>query len=83
MKIAVAPLMLVLTCLQAGASCRSEVGARQADRYVAQCKEVSPATHPPCNAQNACALIVGEIKRGCGLLGRADAPAYCKAYLAR
>ena len=43
----------------------------------------TPATHQPCNAQNACALIIAEIKRGCGLLERADAPTYCEAYLRR
>jgi hypothetical protein len=61
-------------------SCRAEVGARQADIYVAQCRDVSPATHPPCNAQNPCALIIAEIKRGCAFLAPAEKPAYCKKY---
>jgi hypothetical protein len=46
---------------------------------VSQCLEVSPATHPPCNAANACAQIQGEIRRGCTLLGK-DAPAFCTTY---
>ena len=61
-------------------SCRTEVGARQADIYVKQCREVSPATHPPCNAQNPCALITAEIKRGCRMLSAAEAPAFCRKY---
>ncbi len=71
--------ILLLAGAQAQASCRSEVGTRQANLYVKQCREVSPATHPPCNAQNSCALITGEIKRACALLGN-DAPAYCGKY---
>ncbi|MBS0293379.1 MAG: DUF1311 domain-containing protein [Proteobacteria bacterium] len=60
-------------------SCAEEAGAVKAERYVAQCLQVSPATHPPCNAANACALIADEIKRGCGLLGK-DAPKFCTDY---
>ncbi|WP_369944041.1 hypothetical protein [Xanthomonas medicagonis] len=37
------------------------------------CRAVSPATHPPCNAANSCAMIDDEIARGCALLGR-DGP---------
>ena len=59
--------------------CRASVGAEQAANYVRQCTEVSPATHPPCNASNACALIIAEIRRGCRLIG-ASAPAFCNAY---
>jgi hypothetical protein len=65
-------------------SCRQEVGRVKAQTYVKQCTEVSPATHPPCNAANACSLIIDEIKRGCGMLPKGDAstPAYCASYLA-
>ncbi len=35
-----------------------------------------PATRPPCNAANSCALIQEEITRDCAFLGK-DAPAYC------
>jgi len=65
------------------ASCRGEIGAAKAAALVRQCTEVSPATHPPCNASNPCALIIGEIKRGCGLLasgGSPPAPAFCRKY---
>jgi hypothetical protein len=57
-------------------SCASERDAAAVSALVEQCKQVSPATHPPCNAENACAMIEGEIARGCGLLG-ADAPGFC------
>jgi uncharacterized protein len=59
--------------------CQASVGAQQAAIYVKQCTEVSPATHPPCNASNACALIISEIRRGCAMIG-ARAPAFCAAY---
>jgi uncharacterized protein len=60
-------------------SCAASVGAEQAATYVRQCTDVSPATHPPCNASNACALIISEIRRGCALIG-SSAPAFCAAY---
>jgi hypothetical protein len=60
-------------------ACSQEKGARAAAALVDQCLRVSPATHPPCNASNACGLIQDEIDRGCGLLkndpGR---PAFCR-----
>jgi hypothetical protein len=62
-------------------SCSQEVGADQAQTFVNHCLEVSPATRPPCNAENACQLIVGEIWRGCDMLGE-DRPAFCADYCA-
>jgi Protein of unknown function (DUF3011) len=62
-----------------GVSCRRAVGPDQADRLVDQCLKVSPATHPPCNADNSCVLIRDEIRRGCRMLGR-DAPSFCDEY---
>jgi hypothetical protein len=81
-------MLMVPAILLAGAqaqalaqgSCRAEVGARQADIYVKQCIEVSPATRPPCNALNPCALIIAEIKRGCRMLSPAETPAFCRTY---
>lgn len=61
------------------APCRQTAGAAKAQQYVQQCTEVSPATHPPCSAQNACSLITDEIKRGCAMIG-AGAPAFCASY---
>ena len=48
-------------------SCSAEIGAAAAARRVAVCRNVSPATHPPCNAANSCALIEDEIARSCAL----------------
>ena len=60
-------------------SCLKRVGAVRANELVRQCLKVSPATHPPCNADNACSLIRDEIKRGCALIG-AGAPQFCAQY---
>ena len=60
-------------------SCSQAVGRERADRLIGECLQVSPATHPPCNAQNSCILIIDEIKRGCALLGN-QAPAFCGEY---
>jgi hypothetical protein len=57
--------------------CAGEIGLPAARRLVEQCSDVSPATRPPCNTSNACALIRDEIERGCGFL-KEDAPAFCK-----
>jgi len=63
----------------AAQTCTEEVGADEAQTYVDHCLEVSPATRPPCNAENACQLIVEEIVRGCDMLGE-DAPEFCADY---
>jgi len=62
----------------ASPSCTETAGPQTARRLVEQCLQVSPATHPPCNAANACALIKDEIRRGCALLSK-DAPTFCAA----
>lgn len=59
--------------------CRDTAGAEKAKTLVQECLEVSPATHPPCNAANACSLIVDEIARGCAMIDR-DPPAFCAEY---
>jgi len=61
-------------------SCTAEVGAVEAQDYVDICIAVSPATRPPCNADNPCQLIWDEISRGCAMLG-SDAPRECDDYL--
>ncbi|HJS86952.1 MAG TPA: hypothetical protein VJ779_15965, partial [Acetobacteraceae bacterium] len=58
-------------------SCRESAGADLAERYVRQCTKVSPATHPPCNAQNPCDEILAEVYRGCRLLTAAERPDFC------
>lgn len=60
-------------------TCLNAVGVERSRQLVNECLQVSPATHPPCNAQNACSLIVDEIKRGCALIGE-GAPGFCAEY---
>lgn len=61
-------------------SCQSQIGEAAAARLVERCIAVSPATHPPCNVANPCALIQGEIDRACGGYGPDEAkPAECSA----
>lgn len=50
-------------------SCEAQIGAGRAKALVDQCRSVSPATRPPCNAANSCALIRDEITRSCNLFG--------------
>lgn len=50
-------------------SCKQELGDTQAAALVQQCVSVSPATHPPCNAANSCALVRAEVARSCRFLG--------------
>jgi hypothetical protein len=59
-------------------SCSAELGAQAASVLVQQCAQVSPATHPPCNAENSCEMIRSEIKRGCEYIGAGGQPSYCK-----
>lgn len=50
-------------------ACSAEIGAAEAKALVDQCRAVSPATRPPCNAANSCAMIRSEIIRSCALFG--------------
>jgi len=59
-------------------SCSDDRGAEEAAQLVQQCTQVSPATHPPCNAANTCHMIESEIARGCGLL-TGKKPDFCAA----
>jgi hypothetical protein len=72
-------LTIVTAAAHAEPSCHQTAGAEKARQMVQQCLEVSPATHPPCNASNACPLIEDEIRRGCVMLGK-DAPAFCAPF---
>ncbi|MBZ9861554.1 MULTISPECIES: lysozyme inhibitor LprI family protein [unclassified Mesorhizobium] len=60
--------------------CVQSAGKAKSDQYVSQCVQVSPATHPPCNGQNACSMMIDEIKRGCAMIGNDNPPAFCSAY---
>ena len=55
------------------------IGEAAAARLVERCIKVSPATHPPCHADNPCALIRGEIDRSCKLWDK-DPPAECRSF---
>lgn len=62
-------------------SCTAEIGAAKASTLVDQCINISPATHPPCNAANPCEMIRSEIQRGCDLARPdGDVPDYCAEY---
>lgn len=50
-----------------GDACRDEIGPVAAKRLAAQCRDASPATHPPCNVANSCAMMRDEIERSCRL----------------
>ena len=63
----------------AQSSCAGARGKKEAQELVDRCLQVSPATHPPCNAQNSCELMEDEIRRSCKLLA-AGAPGICAEY---
>jgi len=67
------------TAAATATGCAAEVGAARAERYVAQCQQVSPATHPPCNVANPCGVMLDEIRRSCAMFEK-DAPAFCAGY---
>ncbi len=55
-------------------SCSAEIGGSAATEKVAVCRNVSPATHPPCNVANSCAMIDDEIARSCALFDGKGSP---------
>jgi uncharacterized protein len=59
--------------------CRDVVGAAQAASYVNDCVAVATETHPPCNADNSCELMVSHNIFRCAGLGD-GAPKLCAAY---
>jgi len=59
--------------------CRDVVGAAQAAIYVNDCTAVASETHPPCNADNSCELIISHNIFRCAGLGD-GAPKLCAAY---
>ena len=63
-------------------SCHQSIGPQLAAKLVDQCRQVSPATRPPCNANNACEVVSSEIDRSCNLLsGGNQAPSFCTAQI--
>ena len=64
----------------ASASCETTLGPVAAAALVKRCIAVSPATRPPCNVANPCALVQGEIDRSCAMYGPDEPkPAECSA----
>ena len=64
----------------AEAACSATLGEAKAAALVKRCIAVSPATHPPCNVQNPCALIQGEIDRSCAMYSPGETkPVECSA----
>jgi hypothetical protein len=59
--------------------CIQAEDAERSKKLVEECIQVSPATHPPCNSQNSCQLIIDEIKRSCSLLGQSKS-SFCAEY---
>ena len=55
-------------------SCADDIGATAAESRVQTCLAVSPATHPPCNTANTCAMIDDEIARSCALFDGQGSP---------
>ncbi|MEI9905720.1 MAG: hypothetical protein WDN06_18645 [Asticcacaulis sp.] len=62
----------------ASATCTDEIGQSAAQKLADRCIAVSPATHPPCNAENTCKMIQDEIDRACAMYGAGEKkPAEC------
>jgi uncharacterized protein len=59
--------------------CRDTVGSKQAAAYVKECIAVATETHPPCNADNFCELIVSHNIYRCAGLGD-QGPKSCATY---
>lgn len=49
-------------------TCSSQRGEGTAWQLARTCREVSPATRPPCNPLNSCAMIQSEIARSCAVI---------------
>jgi hypothetical protein len=66
----------------ADGSCRATAGPQKSAELVRQCKAVSEATHPPCNAANPCDMLVEEIARSCAARRESHIaiPAFCGQY---
>ncbi len=61
-------------------TCTDSIGEAAAVRLAERCTMVSPASHPPCNPANACALIQDEIDRSCAMYGPGETkPEECAA----
>jgi len=75
-------LLIPAAAMAADGSCRATAGPQKSAELVRQCKTISEATHPPCNALNPCDMIVEEITRSCAARRQAHivTPAFCGQY---
>lgn len=64
------PVQTPATTPASSGSCLDEIGQDAATQLVERCRAVSPATRPPCNTANPCAMIQSEIDRSCALWER-------------
>ena len=59
-------------------SCAADIGTAAAERLAKTCRNVSPASRPPCNVANSCAIMQDEIARSCALFdGKGEPMAGC------
>jgi hypothetical protein len=76
-------VLFTLTSTGSAQTCRQSAGDARARELVRQCRQISPATRPPCHVDNPCALIEDEIRRSC-VQRRSEGnatPAFCRQYL--
>lgn len=88
MRSSLALLFLCLAPAQASAlerSCLASAGPARSAQLVRQCRSISEATHPPCNAANPCALMIDEIASWCEInrKSRLNLRPFCRHYPAR
>jgi hypothetical protein len=54
----------------------------KARKLAQECVKISEATHPPCNVENPCDMMIDEIKRSCAMRRGAGiaTPSFCNGY---
>jgi uncharacterized protein YecT (DUF1311 family) len=60
-------------------ACSQAIGLQKAKEIVDRCLDMSGSSHPPCNVENSCNMMIEEIRQGCAASG-AEAPKYCTNY---
>lgn len=60
-------------------ACSQAIGPQKAKEIVDRCLDMSGSSHPPCNVENSCNVMIEEIRQGCAASG-AEAPKYCTNY---
>jgi hypothetical protein len=62
------------------ASCRAAIGQTKALNVVKYCRWVSSATHPPCNIENSCPMMIEHIRYMCRATDEATLSACQRLY---